>query len=70
MTRIYVSLENEGTDVWRPVEAKRVDHDIYLIPDETVVPKDEVWQFQPGTVVRCTLADKSGEQCLIAVEKA
>jgi hypothetical protein len=64
-----VSLKDEGTDVWRPVDAKRIEADIFLIPDETIVPEDETWQFQPGTVVRCALAEKSGEKCLIAVEK-
>lgn len=68
LREIYVHLENEGTEVWRPVDAKHIEADLYLIPEDTVVPDDETWQFQPGTVVRCTHADKQGEDCLIAVE--
>ena len=69
LTKIYVHLEDEGTEVWRPVDAKRIEADLYLITEETLVPDEESWQFQPGTVVRCTHAEKQGEDCLIAVEK-
>jgi len=69
LTKIYVYLEDEGTDVWRPVDAKHVEADLYLIPENTVVPDGETWQFQPGTVVRCTHTEKQGEDCLVAVEK-
>jgi len=68
LTKIYVYLENEGTDVWRPVDAKRVESDMYLIPDDTVIPDGENWQFQPGSVVRCAKGDLSGEKCVLAVE--
>lgn len=69
LTKIYVHLEDEGTEIWRPVDAKRIEPDLYLIPEDTVVPEEEKWQLKPGTVVRCTSAEKSGEKCLIAVEE-
>src|ERR1035441_3482104 len=41
---IYISLLDEGTDVWRPVSAERVSGEIYRItgtpPDDT-----ETWEF-------------------------
>lgn len=48
---IYVPLLDEGTDVWRPVEALRVAEDVYFILG--TMPGDEVWAFPPGSKVRC-----------------
>lgn len=52
--RIYVSLIDEGVEVWRPVPAYRVDADTYIVlrtPDYD--PQDESWQFPPGSIVVC-----------------
>jgi hypothetical protein len=48
---IFVELLEEGTECWRPVSAERLSEDTYRIVD--AVPEDEVWQFQPGEIVRC-----------------
>ena len=48
---IYVALLQEGVDSWRPVLAEPIDTEMYLIKDE--IPEEEVWEFQPGDVVRC-----------------
>jgi hypothetical protein len=48
---IYMPLLLEGTNVWRPVQAKRVADGRYRIIGR--VPADETWTFQPGPVVRC-----------------
>ena len=69
-TTIYVYLEDEGTDVWRPVEATRIDDDIYQITKYTVIPDGETWQFAPGSIVRCVSGDISGDKCLMAIEAA
>jgi len=48
---VYVALQHEGTEVWRPVEAERQEDGLYLLlgdQDET-----ETWEFPPGAVVRC-----------------
>lgn len=44
-------LLNEGTDVWRPVEATHLSGDLYRV-DESV-PADEEWAFPQGGIVRC-----------------
>jgi hypothetical protein len=68
-TTIYISLLDEGTDVWRPVSAEQVSGDIYRVtgtpPDDT-----ESWEFATGDMVRCreqTFA--SGERHLVAYER-
>jgi hypothetical protein len=58
-TTVYVHLLDEGVDVWRPVSATRVG-DGYLL--EGPRPDDERWQFEPGTLVRCSLRRFEGEQ--------
>jgi len=52
-TQIYVALLDEGTEVWRPVEAVHVRDDIYRIIGLNLNPEDERWQFSSGDVVRC-----------------
>jgi hypothetical protein len=48
---VYVALLDEGTDCWRPVQAEHMSGDVYRLCG----PKheDEVWEFQPGELVRC-----------------
>ena len=59
-------LLNEGTDVWRPVEATRLATGYYRIDGEVL--SDEQWAFPPGTVVRCEWKTLSGgEEGLVAV---
>ena len=69
---IYVYLLDEGTDVWRPVEAIPLENGIYRIVSENSDTEDERWQFTTGDVVRCvhkTLHDTEPRECLVAVEK-
>ena len=53
MATIYMPLLNEGTDVWRPVEATHLEADSFRV--EGPVPEDEEWMFAPGSLVRCEL---------------
>ena len=70
MARIYVALQNEGTDCWRPVSATRVG-DLYRIDaNQTYDQEDEQWQFPPGSVVRCEMKEVSGNSELVAVALA
>ena len=46
---IYVPLRDEGIDVWRPVLARRVSGDSYLILDQDYDRDVETWEFEPGT---------------------
>jgi len=48
---VHVYLPDEAVDVWRPVEAEHLGRDEYRLIGP--VPEDEVWEFQPGDVVRC-----------------
>ena len=65
--RIYVALLEEGTDVWRPVMAKQISENGFLILGEA--PAEESWQFSPGTQVRCEEHIFSGGvRGLVAVE--
>ncbi len=63
---IYVRLLDEGTDVWRPVVARRVEGNCYQILLSQVIPNDEQWEFGPGTIVLCRLRTLSGGTRLVA----
>lgn len=49
MTTIYMPLLSEGTAVWRPVAAKRLNQDTFRVTGP--MPDDEQWAFPPGSVV-------------------
>ena len=70
---IYVYLLDEGTDVWRPIEAIPVGNSVYRIVSENSDPEDEHWQFSNGDLVRCELKPLSEgndyQNKLVAVEK-
>ena len=66
---VYVALLEEGIDVWRPVAARHVRDDEYQLGGP--VPDGEVWQFQPGEVVRCeTRRFPDGTSGLVATDRA
>jgi len=65
---IYVYLENEGTDVWRPVEALRESENIFQII--TKPPDGESWQFPSGSRVMCEKKKLEGKEALVAVKPA
>ena len=48
---IFMPLLGEGTDVWRPVEAKQLSHGRYRVLGEA--SDDQTWEFAPGSTVRC-----------------
>lgn len=52
MATIYVELLDEGVECWRPVEAERIEGDLYRIlgaPSD-----DERWAFPSRSIVRCS----------------
>lgn len=51
MPIIYVKLLNEGVDVWRPVEAERLEGETYRIAEPSNKAEDETWEFPPGSLV-------------------
>jgi hypothetical protein len=61
---IYVYLLDEGTDVWRPVQAERLADGRYRLLG--FMPDDECWEFPSGSVVRVRLKMLSGGNELVA----
>jgi len=70
MPTIYVYLLDEGTDVWRPVDAVHVEGSKYRIVGVNVDPDDEQWQFKTDQVVLCESRELSDGACLVAVAAA
>lgn len=69
---IYIYLLDEGTDVWRPVEAENLGDNRYRIISINNDPEDEKWEFQTDDIVRCekkTLTDSAPHLCLVAVSR-
>lgn len=67
---IYVPLLNEGVEVWRPVEARRLSADTYLILDQEYDRDLETWAFEPGIVVKAQARKQNGREIVIATEVA
>ena len=61
---IYVKLRNEGTEVWRPVEAESVGANLYRIVRHQ--PEGEDWPAAQNDIVECDLKMLSGEDRLVA----
>jgi hypothetical protein len=62
---VYVFLLDEGTHVWRAVNAESVGPGLFRLCGP--VPRTESWQFQPGEVVHCEERVFSGKHVLVAV---
>jgi hypothetical protein len=72
MPTVYVHLLDEGTPVWRPVDAVARAEDVYeLAPSVLPDLDDEHWEFAPGDWVRCVprVFTDSGATELVAVER-
>ena len=67
--RIYLSLLDEGTRVWTPVDAVRLSEDTYRIVSVNPDPDDEKWEFTTSDVVRCVPMVLSRGECLVAVAR-
>ena len=51
---VYVYLEDEGTDCWRPVTARQIADNVFVLdPDSDPAALDEHRRFPPGSRVRC-----------------
>jgi len=59
-------LRDEGVDVWRPVEAEQLAESVYRLA-EAPTPEGEVWEFAPGSTVRCERRELSEGSALVAV---
>jgi hypothetical protein len=66
---IFVPLLDEGTHVWRPTQALVIGEGLFKIlatPDYD--PDDELWEFPPGSVVRCEKRRGEAGEHLVAVK--
>lgn len=69
MTCIYVRLLNEGTEVFRPVDAEEVAGGLFKllsIPDYD--SSVEEWEFQPGDIVSAERRIGQNDDFLLAVK--
>ena len=67
---IYVALDNEGVDVWRPVDASDLGDALFQILS-ACDSETEQWQFASGAVVRCEKRSfEDGKSGLAAIELA
>lgn len=65
-----MQLLNEGSIAYRPVPAKLIEHDIYLIEGFDIHdPEDEEWEFLPGTIVCVESKELSNKLVLVAKGK-
>lgn len=70
-TQVYVRLLDEGVAVSRPACGIPLREGVFrLEATEEYDPDDEVWEYPPGTVVRCEVTDIGGERVLLAVARA
>jgi hypothetical protein len=66
LTTLYVQLEDEGTDVWRPVQAVIIDDNRYRLLGP--MPPDERWSIPPNSIVQSVEKNLSGGVHNVAVE--
>jgi hypothetical protein len=60
---VYLKLRNEGTDVWRPVEAEPVGPNQYRILSQPI--EGETWPVAQNEIVQCEPRILSGGECLV-----
>jgi len=67
---IYIPIDDEGTEVWRPMWADRIDDLTYHIKSfPSYDPTDENLRFKTGEFVTCGKRRLSDGQYLVAIEK-
>lgn len=69
ITKIYVELLDEGTPVWRPVDAEPQEDGTFFICEQAI-PEYEQWNFLPGERVLVEERERSGQKVLVAVRLA
>lgn len=70
ISEIFVSLLDEGVQVWRPVQAEHLQSNVYRIANQPYDEKIETWQFPPGSEVICEMVASSDGPILAATRKA
>jgi hypothetical protein len=70
LSTVYVRLREEGIDVWRPVAAKRIQGDVYVIMPQVVPELDENWEFFIAVHVVCAVGAYTDGEHLTAIHRA
>lgn len=66
---IYVQLLEEGSSAARPTQAIDLGDGLFkVLPIPNFDSADEVWEFPPGSVVRCIKENDGKEDYLFAVK--
>jgi len=65
---IVIPLKNEPIELWRPVEARRLQGDIFCIMPQQKQPKDEQWLYPPTAYVICARRSFMGGTFLAAIK--
>lgn len=63
-----MKLLDEGTDVWRPVDAKKVSEDVYQLVGTN--DDSEKWEYPTGSVVRVETREFASGTDVVAVALA
>jgi hypothetical protein len=64
---LYVPLLDEGTNVLRPTTGLLLGGNVVqVLPTDDYDPTIEVWQFPPGSRVKCVTETSGGRQLLVA----
>lgn len=68
IVKVYVPLLEEAIPTVRGTQAISLGDDLYnLLPTPDYDPEDEIWEFKPGSVVRChERSDEEGKKYLCA----
>ena len=67
--KIFVQLLEEGSSAARPTQAVELGNGLYkLLPTPNFDVADEVWEFPPGSIVRCVKENDGKEDYLFAVK--
>jgi hypothetical protein len=67
---VYVKLLNEGTEVYRPVVANKIQDNIYQLIEQNYDSEDEHWEFLPGSIVIVEERSLSGSNVLVAISRS
>ena len=67
--KLFIYLLEEGTDVWRPTQAVAIGDGLFkILPTPEYEPEDEVWEFPPGSIVRCETRQNDTGEYIVAVK--
>jgi hypothetical protein len=64
---IFIRLLREGTEVLRPTRGIVVgSNEVQVLATSDYDPEIEIWEFPPGSTVKCEKEIKGGRELLVA----